>query len=238
MGRTVGGVRASSADSTVLRGVRAVLFDFDGTLITQQIDFGRMRSEVLEVVARYGVDPEPLQSMYVLELIRMVHERLDDETPPQGARFEAEASAVIASIELEAAKSAHPFAGVVEMLRTLRDRDYRVGIVTRNCRLAVEQILASRAMHHDLLLTRDDVPHVKPDPRHLSTALEALNVPPESAVMCGDHPMDVLVGKRVGTATVGVLPVGKTREYFGDPTPDLILLRVTELLDYLSDGLW
>jgi phosphoglycolate phosphatase len=111
-----------------------------------------------------------------------------------------------------------------------------VGIVTRNCRLAVEQILARTPLWHDVLLTRDDVPHVKPDPRHLQTALDRLGVAGVQAVMCGDHPMDVLAGKRVGARTVGVLQAGVDASYFAEVPPDLVVLGVPEVLAYLDGG--
>jgi histidinol phosphatase-like enzyme len=36
---------------------------------------------------------------------------------------------------------------------------------------------------------------VKPHPEHLLTALKLLDVPPERAIMVGDHPMDITLGK-------------------------------------------
>ena len=214
--------------------VRAILFDFDGTLIQQSIDFDFMRKVVLDIAGGYGVTTEPLVAMPVLELI----DRATDELMPMdGHRAQAlreEARRAVLDIELAAAEGARAFPGVPEMLRHLRGHGFRVGIVTRNCRAAVERVLGRHPMDHDALLTRDDVEHVKPDPRHLLAALEVLCVPAEEAVMCGDHPMDVLAGRRVGARTVGVLPPGWTSERFAQATPDLILARVTDLLSYLA----
>jgi phosphoglycolate phosphatase len=211
--------------------VRAWLFDFDGTLIQQEIDFARMRQVVQEIVRRYGVDVEPLAGMFVLEMIAQARTLLRDG---QAATFYQEAHQAVIDIELDAATRAYAFPGVPEMLRQLRARGLGVGIVTRNCRPAVERVLAQSAIPYDVLLTRDDIAHVKPDPRHLLAALEILHVPGDQAAMCGDHPSDVLVGQRVGAATVGVLSPGHGPEYFADVHPDLIVAQVTDVLAHLS----
>jgi phosphoglycolate phosphatase len=210
----------------------AFLFDFDGTLIQQRIDFARMRRVVLETAASYGVASEPPAGMFVLELISRVEAELARHNRNRGQAFAAAAQRAVADIELEAAESATAFPGVPEMLQGLRARGFGTAIVTRNCRAAVERVLARNPMPYDVLLTRDDVPHAKPDPRHLLAALQALALLGPQVVMCGDHPTDVAVGQRIGAATVGVLPVGAAEGYFDEVHPDLVVPRVTDLLLY------
>ncbi len=219
--------------------IEALLFDFDGTLIQQSIDFALMRRTVLEIIARYGMDPEPLAEMFSLEAIALVEQQLDGGEQGRGRAFAAQARQAILDIELQAAEGAYAFPGVPEMLHCLRQgngarRSIKVGIVTRNCRQAVERVLERNAMAYDVLLTRDDTPHVKPDPRHLLEALAILGVPGSRAMMCGDHPTDVLVGKKVGALTVGVLPAGRQAGYFAEVQPDLLVATVTEILPYLG----
>jgi len=213
--------------------VAAILFDFDGTLIQQSIDFDFMRRVVLDIAGGYGVATEPLVTMSVLELIDRATDELMRTDGHRGRALFEEAHRAVLGIELAAAERAGAFPGVPEMLRHLRGHGFRVGIVTRNCRAAVERVLERHPMDYDALLTRDDVEHVKPDPRHLLAALEVLGVAGEQAVMCGDHPMDVLAGRRIGAKTVGVLPPGLTSERFAQAVPDLILDRVTDLVLYL-----
>jgi len=123
---------------------------------------------------------------------------------------------------------------VPEMLNLLSAQGYKLGIVTRNCRAAVEQVMRCIPMRYDVLLTRDDVSHVKPDPRHLSEALELLGVSGTSSVMCGDHPMDITAGRRVGARTVGVLRPGVEPGYFDTARPDVVLSSVTDLLQKIG----
>jgi len=214
--------------------LKAILFDFDGTLIRQSIDFDFMRQVVLGIARRHGVVAEAFGYMPVLEILDRVREELVSRDGNQGQALLEEAHRAVVEIELAAAEKARAFPGVPEMLDRLHASGFQVGIVTRNCRVAVERVLERVPMHHDVLLTRDDVAQVKPDPRHLLSALEALDAAPAQAVMVGDHPMDVLAGRRIGAKTVGVLPPGMTAERFAGAEPDLLLTRVTDLLDHLG----
>ena len=211
---------------------RAFLFDFDGTLIQQRIDFAHMREAVLQIVGSYGIAVEPLRKMYVLELISHVEAELAQSDGGRGRAFALEAQRAVTDIELEAAEGAFAFPGVAGMLHELRARGFGVGIVTRNCRAAVERVLARNPLPHDVLLTRDDVAQVKPDPRHLLAAAQALDVSGPQTAMCGDHPMDVTVGQRIGALTVGVLPPGAAGDYFAEVHPDLVIANVTDLLSW------
>ena len=204
----------------MFRDAKAILFDFDGTLVEPTIDFGVMRKAVLEVVGLY-VDPAPYADMYALEMIARVEGALRLRGSAAG-RFVSQAQRAILDVELEAATRAEPYPGVPAFLSELAKRGLGVGIVTRNCRAAVEMILGRTPLRYNVLLTRDDVPYVKPDPRHLQAALDHLGVSGPQAVMCGDHPMDVLAGQRVGARTVGVLQAGLDASYFADPlAPEL-----------------
>jgi phosphoglycolate phosphatase len=216
-------------------GIRAILFDFDGTLVEPSIDFDAMKDQVIEIAAVFGVDVAPWAAWPVLEIMERVGQELSSNGA-HAANFASCANQAIIRVETKAAERVAPYPGVPAMLRTLYSRGYAVGIVTRNCRAAVEQILARAPLMHQVLLTRDDVQYVKPDPRHLADALDALGMRGEPTLMCGDHPMDIEAGRAIGAVTVGVLRPGVGAEYMADAQPDLVLEQVTDLPRHLGQS--
>jgi len=213
----------------------AVVFDLDGTLVQLTIDFWQMRTEVYDLAARYGVKVDDRRrQLLALEFVADATADLYRVSPHQAARFEAEAQAAIEAIELKAARRADLFPGVPELLAWLRAQSLKLGIITRNCRAAAGAVLESLEPLMGVVLTRDDVPAVKPDPLHLRRALDALGVRGGRTLMVGDHPLDVRTGQAAGAFTAAVLRPGETPARYADVSPDLLLNGVLELRQHLE----
>lgn len=179
------------------RGIRALLFDFDGTLAVPALDFALMRREAVAAIARHTPVPDR-PDLPVMELLALIGEA----TPAARAARQAALDAV-REVEIAAAHSSSLFPFVRPMLARLAALRLGMAIVTRNCPEAIAVVFPD-ARDYGPVLTRDDVPRVKPDPAHLAAALDRLGVLPEQALMVGDHSMDVEAGKRAGTLTAAV----------------------------------
>ena len=210
--------------------VDTVLFDFDGTLVETALDFAAMRRRVLALAAKCGITPP--EDLYILEMIAQAQRHLMARQPGIAQPFVRKAERILVDIEVQGVARAQPLFGVQETLTRLQEQGMKIGIVTRNCRLAVEQILARHALPHDLLLTRDDVVRVKPDPGHLLEALRMLESEPGQALMVGDHPMDILAGQRAGTRTAAITTT-RTASGFAEVHPDWVIDQIPELLGIL-----
>jgi len=208
---------------------RAVLFDLDGTLVRTPIDFAAMRRESLAAAARYGAAVDDLEGRDILAISAVAASRVRD-----AAAFLEEIEALLQRIELEASCHAVPMPGAPELLAWLAENDLGIGIVTRNCAAAAREALERSGLACELLLTRADVPRVKPDPLHLQIAAEQLGVPPEETLMVGDHPMDVAAGRAAGMRTAGFAPTEAARERLAAEGPDLLVSDLLELRAWIS----
>src|SRR5207248_4806174 len=104
----------------------------------------------------------------------------------------------------------------------------------RNCAEAARLALERSGLACSLLLTRADVPRVKPDPLHLLMAAEQLGVPPDRVLMVGDHPMDVAAGRAAGMHTAGFAPTEEARARLTVEGPDVLIASLLELRSWIS----
>ncbi|MBI3910918.1 MAG: HAD family hydrolase [Armatimonadetes bacterium] len=210
-------------------GTRAVLFDLDGTLVESAIDFRRMRVEIARLAADHGLSPEEFAAPDVLGMVRAAAARLPDPRV-----FLARAEETMVAIEMAALPGAREIPGARDLLRSLASAGLAVGIVTRNCRAAASPLIAAFALQHGVVLTRDDVPRVKPHPEHLLIAARRLGVPAHATMMVGDHPMDVQGGRAAGMRTVGFLGPDRPESVFAAAPPDAVIRHLSEIAAWIS----
>jgi len=212
-----------------LYNIKAVVFDFDGTLAVLNIDFSSMRERVFGLVKRYGVPEELVEEKYLLEIIDEVYQILRGRSPSYAEEFYQEAHRILYEIELRAAEDGKLIPEVEGTLKILRRKGIKIGIVTRNCEDAVRKVFPGIGDYCDVFISRNSVKNVKPHPDHLISVLRALGVLGEEAVMIGDHPIDIQAGKRVGMKTIGVLTGRTKREEFEKAGADYVLRDVSEI---------
>ncbi|MHA4091795.1 pyrophosphatase PpaX [Bacillus cereus] len=126
---------------------------------------------------------------------------------------------------------------VYETVRELKKQGYKVGIVTTKARQTVEMGLQLSKLDEffDVVVTIDDVEHVKPHPEPLQKALELLDAKPEEALMVGDNHHDIVGGQNAGTKTAAVSWTLKGRAYLKAYKPDFMLDKMSDLLPILSN---
>lgn len=219
------------------KDVEAVLFDFDGTLAECFIDFGEMRRRVLALLPQYGNPPIQADGKYILEVIEEAVQGIGARDPAAAAAFQADAAQLLLDLELASARRGHLIPGVPECLTALHRAGRKIGVITRNCRAAVQIVLNRQPVPYDILLTREDVARVKPDPAHPHAALAHLGVSPARAVLVGDHVSDIQCARAAGLRSIGVLTSTTDRTTLLQAGADLVLRSAAELTVVLLGGI-
>jgi phosphoglycolate phosphatase len=212
-----------------LHHIKAIIFDFDGTLAVLNIDFNAMREQVFELMRHIGVEEKSITERYLLEIIDEVYFILLEKNPSGAEKFYQKAHQILYEVELRAAGKGRLIPGVERMLKFIKGTGIKVGIITRNCEDAVRRVFPNIDQFCDVFISRNSVKKVKPHPDHLSSTMKALDVAGEEAVMIGDHTIDIQAGKRVGMKTIGVLTGRTKREEFEKAGADYILDNATEI---------
>ena len=203
--------------------IEAVLFDFDGTL-APNLDLPDMRRQVADLSVKVSVPEEIFADLYIVEIIVAGHQWLTQQDAELAAHYKRQADQLIIDIELAAAAKTTVFAGVKEMLSGLREQQIKLGIVTRNCRAAIDVVFPQHPLYVDALHARDDVRHIKPDPRHLQDNLVALGAQATNSVMVGDGALDMRAGRKLNMHCIGVLTGSNDR-------PALLQAGASEIFD-------
>lgn len=175
--------------------IKAVLFDFDGTLT---------RSGALDFAAIRKVLGCP-QGVPILEFIKT----LEDDRSRQAAQDQLDA------FELQGAKDSTPNAGALEVIAWLKRKGLAVGIITRNSRVSVLRALENfdgiGAEDFDLMITRDDPPAPKPSGEGIQWAARHLGVSAAEILVVGDFIFDAQAGKAAGALTALLDPAADER---------------------------
>jgi hydrogenase expression/formation protein HypE len=210
--------------------IQAVLFDFDGTLTEPgSLDFGVIREAI-------GCP----KGRPVLEFINGMLSQAE----------RAEASRILDQYEAEAARQSRPNAGAEAVLRFLRARGLKVGIISRNSLASIETALKNfeRIQPSDfaVILSRNDPVSPKPDPEGILAAAEALGVPVAQVLVVGDFVFDIEAGQKAGALTAFLtnrgsshlcaLPSDFTLEHLGELT-DIVSLHAPLPLGKLPNDL-
>lgn len=128
------------------------------------------------------------------------------------------------------------YQGVYETIASLKEANYKLGVVTTKARSTVERGLKLGRLDSffDVVVTLDDVQHAKPDPEPIFKALDQLQATPESSIMIGDSHHDIMAGKNAGTFTAGVSWTVKGKDYLQSYKPDYMLDNMSDLLQIVK----
>jgi len=173
-------------------GPPVCVFDLDHTLISSPLDLRAVASEMEALVRARGLAvPERELRWSAPELLGLVRR----EAP----QLEAAALAIPVAHERRAMEAAalEPFA--VEALAALRQLGFATAVWTNNARVAADYVLSRFRLlvHLDLVVTRDDVFHLKPDPDGLRV-VRARWPDAEPIVVVGDSWVDGIAAQAGG----------------------------------------
>ena len=199
--------------------LKAVLFDFDGTLTRPgALDFPAIK-------AALGCPPDTP----VLEFIQSLSD----------AGAQREAVKRLNDFEMAAAADSQPNPGAEALIRWLRRREVLVGIVTRNSRASVRRALTNfdtvRCEDFDLVISRDDAVAPKPSGDGIALAARRLGIAPEQILMVGDFVFDTAAGREAGAHTALLDPRHDSAMVNADC--DFHIQHLDELMAIVRDGL-
>ena len=124
------------------------------------------------------------------------------------------------------------YPNVADTLRTLKDKGYRLAIITNKPERFIAPILSGLGLNglFELIIGGDTLPKRKPDPLQLNYACEQLAVTADDCIMIGDSKNDILAAKAANMQSVGLTYGYNYGASIAVYQPELVLTDFSDLL--------
>jgi len=215
----------------------AVLFDLEDTLVqTPWIDHQHVlefRRKTKEKLIELGIPPSVLEGTERATIMRnRASEYMEQNfSHAEAERFKLEMEKFLSQYELDSAKKSKLFPDTTPTLETLRKLRIKMGVITNTSAKAVSIIFQVHGLkkYFDVVVTRERVKKLKPDPEGILLAVKELSV--KRFFMVGDLVLDVVAAK---SAKGKVILVNRYSEQFD--SQDLFKSLPAEVLEKATEN--
>ncbi|MEF9970092.1 MAG: HAD family hydrolase [Ruthenibacterium sp.] len=184
---------------------RALIFDLDGTLLNTLEDLANAGNHTLQVLRFAPHLTEEYKQMVGNGIPKLVERFL----PPQarGAATQALALQLFTTYY-----SAHkqdktaPYAGITSLLRSLREKNILLGVVSNKEDTLANAVIAHYFPHvFDAVAGQISGTAPKPNPARVYEIADKFGIAPREILYAGDSDVDIFTAKNAGMDSCGVL---------------------------------
>lgn len=221
------GLRAGLGDARA--GLRAVLFDFEGTLVEFAWDLEAGEAALRDSLVDMGFSPD----LFARDSYATMWNRALGLTGPAGeGALRAHMGPIYDRYDLDALERWRLRPGARETVLEIRRRGLQVAVVSNIGRIALEPAIERFALgdHLDLVVTRNDVRFMKPGGEGLRSCLDRLGVGADQALFVGDSRTDVLAARDAGLRVAIVGGGESAPEAYADLPPDASIGALSEVV--------
>ena len=188
----------------------AVLFDLEDTLVkTPWSDHQHVlefRRNTRRKLTDLGIPKNALEGIERATIMRNTASEYVERrfSKVRAGTYRREMDMFLNRYELDSAKKSRLFPETISTLRTLRQLGAKMGLVTNTSRKAVDVVFQAHALkgYFDVVVTREDMRKLKPDPEGILLAVRKLGV--RRFLFVGDLMLDLLAAKGANGVAVMV----------------------------------
>ncbi|HEX2916648.1 MAG TPA: HAD-IA family hydrolase [Chloroflexia bacterium] len=215
---------------------KLIVFDLDGTLIDSSVDVGTAIVHAARSVC--GLSEEAVTVEHTMPLFgKNLHTTFSALLPVEHHARVDECIEAYRSYYMEnCARYTRPYAGIVELLKELRENNKILAVATTKLQPTVERVaeMVGLTPYFDLLQGVDGFPS-KPDPTILKVIMHKLDITAGEMLMVGDTDNDILCARNAGVQVCAVSWGGAwSARQLAALQPDYLVDTVKELGDLLG----
>lgn len=218
---------------------KGIVFDLDGTLVNSEVDFVKMKRNMIAVLEEHGaprgVLTPQMTTVVILENARKYWAE-QGKTADERQWLEDEMTRLMDQGELEAVETLTAIKGAKETVHKLRRMGYRLAILTRSHHEYAVKALEKTGMIGDfeLVLGRGETPQPKPYAEAMIHAASLMNLRLGELFLVGDHHIDATCALNAGCHFVGVATGPRPERSWEVNRPEVILPSVADLPEWLG----
>lgn len=209
-----------------------ILFDFDGTLMDTE---GAIKEAYRQVFRNnkpdYVLSEDDLNSFIGPSLVHSFGRFFDEDLIED---LITEYRTINHELHVPMVK---PIDHAIEVLGTLKEQGYTLGLVSNKARGALEVGLQQWNMnlYFDVILGVDEFETPKPDPKGINDALELLGAQRANSIYVGDAVSDIVAGQRAGSFTIGFVFDKMREQALVEAGPNRVIHDLREILEIVGE---
>ena len=211
--------------------IRLIIFDFDGTLgdtrrnivMTLQQTMQEMHLPLIDEARCAATIGLTLKDSFKTLFPQLIDEEAEECAATYRRIFEVNKKKMVPQL----------FPHVAETLAELQRRGITMSVASSRNMTSLRGFLKDMGIEQYIsyVLGAEDVTKPKPDPEPVLKTLEAMNIPASEALVVGDMPVDILMGRNAGTRTCGVTYGNASRQQLEEAGANFVIDDMEELIE-------
>jgi HAD superfamily hydrolase (TIGR01549 family) len=213
--------------------VAEVFFDFEGTLVDFQWRLKPAVEECLTALESMGLQrqwygPSPNYASIYNDTLRFSGQGDGRKTPHRVMHI---VDTIYDKYDADAMTRWHLYPETMDMLAALDDNGFQMGLISNIGRKSLCSAMDRLNLSNRLavVLSRDDVTRLKPDPDGLLKAASQLKVDPAHVIFIGDSKKDVVAARNAGMLSGFITSGEDSPNALVENPPDIEINRLGEL---------
>lgn len=221
-----------------MENLRAVLFDFEGTLVDFQWNLKDAELELAQELVKMQFTPDDFAQTegYDVTLNRALSLAVSGQSDFSPEEIRDRVGVIYDRYDLDALSRWQLLPGVLKTLNTLKETGYKLGLVTNLGRKSISKALLSFGLEKlfEASITRNDVLFFKPSGQGILFALSLLGIGKEDAVFVGDSLSDILAARNAGVKVISLVGGQCTENEILEHGPDHVILSIEKVIEAIN----
>lgn len=180
--------------------MKAIIFDFDNTLIKSNIDFPTLKITMGRMVKEHGLDFGPEKEIPLKYTAGDIIEKASTYDKKIGTTLTKELWRLVEEFERKGMENLEIENGVLDLLEFLKERNIKSCLLTNNSKRPTLEVLKEYKMmdYFSPIVAREDVRRMKPDKEGIDFILSKEQLNKDEVAFVGDSWVDGKAAQNAG----------------------------------------